>query len=170
MNYWVEKLLRDFKLLHPTAFEGKRVVEIGGNNASGCMLRNLFNDRTTYYTINLYTPEHTEINYIGPAHESLARSVDVVACIDVLEHDKHWEKTLSWMLLCAKEWFVISWAGPDFPRHGVKDSMPEESPMTTDTYNGKLTLPVVLDKLMKAQCAAWYIRQEAGLFFVLGRR
>ena len=107
-------------------------LHINGNN------RSLFED-CKYIGLDIGLGSNVDV--VCPIHEYKPdeRSLfDVVISTNMLEHDKHWEKSLPVMvrLLRAGGLLLISCAAPGSLEHGTKKVHPQSSPYTNDYYRG----------------------------------
>jgi hypothetical protein len=111
-------------------------LDINGNN------RGLF-DSPDYVGIDIVLGANVDV--VGLAHEvALVGPADVVISGEMLEHDKHWAKSLTAMFAwCRPGGLVLfSCASRGRPEHGTRRTTPKDSPMTLDYYHN-LTQPEI---------------------------
>lgn len=103
----------------PQYFTGVTVVDFGSKDYNGS-LREMFTD-SSYTGIDI--SEGKNVDVVCEAHKFRSNTqYDVVVSGEMLEHDEHWEKSLSNMysLLRSGGLLVISCAGNGRPEHGTR--------------------------------------------------
>jgi SAM-dependent methyltransferase len=128
---------RDFiagvKSEYPQFFVGRKVLEVGSLDINGSVRE--FFEKCDYTGIDL--GEGPGVDTVALVHEyEYPDSYDVVISAEMLEHDKHWRKSLTAMYRNVKVGglLVVSCAGPTRLKHGVVSRKPGDSPFTTDYY------------------------------------
>lgn len=114
-------------------FVGKRVLDVGSMDING-NTRRFFRD-CEYKGLDI--GEGPNVDIVCPIHEFKSRSkFDTVICTEMLEHDKHWEESLSRMynLLAKGGALILTAAGSKRAEHGTTRTSPESSPFTNDYY------------------------------------
>ena len=128
-------------------------LDINGNNR-WLFRRNLFNWKgiNTYVGIDILLGANVDI--LGHTHDVLPRimnlpmafmiqkkdkpvwPIDVVISTEMLEHDRHWEKSIRAMydILRPGGLLLITAGGDGRPEHGTSMHVPVDSPATLDYY------------------------------------
>ncbi len=127
------RFCRQVKKAHPDYFTEKWVLDVGSLDINGNN-RYLFTD--CQYTGLDITPGKN-VDKVCHVHELGTYGIwDVVICTEMLEHDRHWQKSLKSMCdLCTPGGLIlITAAATGRPEHGTVRSHPQDSPATTDYY------------------------------------
>jgi beta-1,4-mannosyl-glycoprotein beta-1,4-N-acetylglucosaminyltransferase len=151
---------------YPQFFSGKKVLEVGSLDINGSV-RQFFSD-CDYEGIDL--AEGKGVDRVEMAHGySRPETFDVVISSEMLEHDKHWQKSLVQMYenLKAGGLFVLSCAGPNRPEHGTTRTDTYSSPFTTDYYRNisQEDLQEILPRTLFSECTIGYDRGGEDLHF-----
>jgi SAM-dependent methyltransferase len=137
MHTEVRKFIKRVRNKHRTAFFNKKVLEVGSLNVNGTVRDYFWFCDYTGIDLN----KGKDVNIVCPAYEFNSPGYfDTVISTGVLEHDKHWQKSLESMYNNLKPGglLLITCQGPDFPEHGTEDHDPACSPFTTNYYGGIL--------------------------------
>lgn len=131
---------RDFcelvKMSFPNMFENVYVCDCGSLYLNGDN-KYLFDSSSDIIGVDIVAGKNvdlvSEIHEMKPYYDN---SFDVVISTEMLEHDKHYEKSLKRMyeILRPGGLMIITCATEGRPEHGTKNRLPECSPQTTDYY------------------------------------
>jgi len=133
MHKEVKQFIKKVLSLNPSFKKGKSVIEFGSLNINGSP-RQFFNTKN-YLGIDI--AEGKGVDYVAFAHEYKPLKIfDVVISTEMLEHDKHWRKSVENMfdLLHSGGLMIITCASIDREEHGTLKNKSEDSPMTNDYY------------------------------------
>lgn len=133
MHDEVRSYVSTVKHKHPRFFFGRRVLEVGSLDINGSVRDYFKGGEFTSIDIG----EGPGVDRVIAVHNMRERArYDVVISTGMLEHDKHWEKSLEAMyrLLIPRGLLLLTCAGPDFSEHGTTRTNPADSPFTTDYY------------------------------------
>lgn len=129
-----QQFIQRVKELYPDSFTAKSVTEFGSLNLNGTV-RDFFTD-CKYTGVDLI--EGSCVDVVSKCHEYFnneERPDTVISC-EMLEHDKHWGRSLQHMatILNPGGLLVITCATIGRPAHGFQDHSPADSPATNDYY------------------------------------
>jgi SAM-dependent methyltransferase len=132
---------------YPKHFIGVSVLDVGSADINGNN-RYLF-DNSNYTGIDIGAGRN--VNVVCPVHVFPNRTktkYDTIICTEMLEHDKHWEKSLQAMynLLHHGGLLLLTAAGKNRAEHGTTRTSPEASPYTNDYY--KNITPTMINSIL----------------------
>jgi len=125
----------DTKKRHRRYFAGKRVLDVGSRDWNGGV-RELF-DGCEYVGVDCCPGVGVDVVAFGHEFDD-PRPFDVALTCETLEHDPHWQRTLTNMvrLLRPGGLFVATWASPLRPEHGTRRTGEEIYGPDADYYRG----------------------------------
>jgi len=125
------------KRIMPQYFTNVKVLDVGSRDVNGTN-RYLYDSTVKYEGLDI-TPGDN-VDHVGYVHEWTTTdkyyTYDSIISTDMLEHDRHWIKSLQAMLSLVKPGglFVLTCAGQDRAEHGTSRNNPSASMGTTDWY------------------------------------
>lgn len=133
MHDEIHSYVERVKTKHPRFFVLKRVLDVGSLNINGSTRQHF---RKCEYT-GIDIGEGPGVDRVVQVHKLRGEgNYDVVVSTSMLEHDRHWERSLLAMyrLLAPRGLLLLTCAGPDFPEHGTTRTTPNDAPFTNDWY------------------------------------
>lgn len=133
MHDEIQSYVERVKKKHPRFFVLKRVLDVGSLDINGSTRKHF---RKCEYT-GIDVGEGPGVDRVIEVHKLRGEAkYDVVISTSMLEHDRHWERSLAAMyrLLVPRGLLLLTCAGPDFHEHGTTRSNPLDSPFTNDWY------------------------------------
>lgn len=167
----MHKECRDFissvRQIYPAFFFRSKVVEMGSLNVCGS-LRHFFWFNKRYVGIDLGKGKGVDV--ICHAHEYIPYfTPDVVASIEMLEHDINWKSSLANIYGILKTYglFIFTCAGPDREEHGTIEHNAYGSPFTNNYYHNisMEEFESVLPKHLFLTSSIMYNRGKKDLYF-----
>lgn len=141
-----KQFCREIKKRFSYLFKNANVVDVGsldinGNNRS--LWRWYEPKYRRYLGIDIVKGKNVDV--VGEAHMILPmiapeggrfNPIDIIICTEMLEHDKHWKKSLLAMYKALRPGglLLITAAGVGRPEHGTREHHPDCSPGTNDYY------------------------------------
>jgi len=124
------------KKKYPNHFKKKRVLDVGSLDING---NNRYLFKNCHY-LGLDIVAGNNVDIVCHVHELIYDNplpiFNTIICTEMLEHDKHWKKSLTAMYLLLKKGglLLITAAGINRPEHGTTKTTPEDSPGTNNYY------------------------------------
>lgn len=127
-----KEFCEEVKAKYPKRFTGVKVVDFGSMDINGNN-RYLFSD-SDYTGVDI--GEGPNVDIVCPAHEFKGEGYNVVISTEMLEHDKHYAKSLENMVRILKPGglLIVSCATEPRREHGTTRTSPKSSPYTNDYY------------------------------------
>ena len=113
----------------PEHFCNKKVLDVGSMDINGNE-RFLFTD-CDYTGLDIGLGPNVDV--VCPVHLHVVR-YDTIVCVNTLEHDRYYRKSIPKMVELAIGILMISVPGPGHPEHGTDNISPESSPHTNSYY------------------------------------
>lgn len=142
------------KSKYPHFFKNVKVLDVGSLDINGNN-RHLFTD--CEYT-GLDIIEGKNVDIVCPVHE-FEGVFDTVISTEMLEHDKHWKKSIEAMIRLSKGIVIITAAGKNRKEHGTTEKSPEDSPATNDYYQN-ITKEMLIEEITKDSSFAFFEIKE----------
>ena len=132
MHLQQRQYCESIKEKYPQHFENKRVLDVGSMDINGNN-RYLFAN-CEYLGIDL--GEGRNVDLVCPIHEFKSNKFDTIISTEMLEHDKHWERSLISMYNLLKKGglLMLTAASTNRKEHGTIRTEPKSSPFTNDYY------------------------------------
>lgn len=127
-----KQFLKQVKDQHPERFNNATVLDCGSLDINGNN-RFIF-DKPEYTGIDIGPGPNVDVVAEGGMHTWKTKArFDVVISCEMLEHDIHWEKSLSKMVELTKPggMVILTMAGKGRPEHGTTKAHAWTSPLTT---------------------------------------
>lgn len=167
MHKEANQFVKSVKAEHPEYFTGKRVLEVGSLNINGSV-RDYFTD-CDYTGIDI--GEGKDVDIVCLAHEyEKPDTYDTIISTEMLEHDRHWEKSLAQIYRNLKVGglFVLTCAGPTRAEHGTtRTDGGWAAPFTSDYYRNISTedFSSILPAELFSKSYLGYRSDHADLYF-----
>ena len=116
----------------PDAFTGVSVLEVGSLNINGTV-RDFF-DAKEYIGVDLVEGPGVDRVIAGQSLDYVDNWFDVVVSAECFEHNSEWVATFANMARMSGKYVFFTCASTGRPEHGTHDSLPDESPVTSDYY------------------------------------
>ena len=133
MHIEQKNFVKKVKKKYPIYFTNTNVLDVGSLNINGTNKR--YFKGCNYLGLDLCKGKNVDI--ICPIHLfETSQKFDVIICTEMLEHDKHWKKSLLAMkdLLKKNGLLILTAAGINREEHGTSFKEPCSSPFTNDYY------------------------------------
>ena len=141
-----KQFTQKIKSQFPQFFDNCEVLDIGAMDINGNN-RYLFTNYT-YTGIDLGEGPNVDVIAPGGAHTAkISKQYDVVISTECLEHDRHYLKTLNFMLDRCKSGglMLFTCATTGRREHGTTKTTPASSPFTNDYYKNLTEQDILID-------------------------